>query len=114
MRLNNVGTAQVALGDRISLARTHAGFSTRDLALLTGIAREHVEAVEAGAEITTTELEAIAQATRKSMDFFLFPEDEVQAVLLRQGQALPHDTIAAIGLLAKFVRDYEFLRSLEG
>ena len=105
---------QGSLGQRINQARTDAGLAVGDLAVRAGISADQLVSVESGAEVSTHELNAIAMATGRDLDFFLFPDDEVQRVLLRAPNARSEQTQMAIRLLARFVRDYEFLRSLEG
>lgn len=102
------------LGQRVAESRLAAGMSVRQLAHAAGMTHDEIERVEDGGEIGTVELNAIAAATGKNLDFFLFRDGDVNNVLLREGVATPSETAAAVEVLARFVRDYEFLRQLDG
>jgi transcriptional regulator with XRE-family HTH domain len=102
------------MGQRVAESRLGAGMSVGQLARATGVDPYEIQRVEDGGEVGTVELTSIAAATGKNLDFFLFLDDDVSNVLLRKGVATPDETAAAVEVLARFVRDYEFLRQLEG
>ena len=101
------------LGQRVAESRLAAGMSVPHLAHAAGMTPDEIERVEDGGDVGTVELNAIAAATGKNLDFFLFRDGDVNNVLLREGVATPNETAAAVEVLARFVRDYEFLRQLD-
>lgn len=83
-----------------------------DVMAASGLPRQVIDDAEARGEVSTANLEILARAMGRPMDFFLFPEDEEIEVMLRAGDASSEETAAAIRQLARLVRDYEFLRSI--
>lgn len=93
-------------------ARDEAGLSVEDVVASTGLPRQVLVDAEEHGDVSTANLETLARAMGRPMDFFLFPEDEEVEVMLRAGDASSEETAAAIRQLARLVRDYEFLRSI--
>lgn len=100
------------VASRVRQARGETGLSVEDLMDLTGLSRQVIEGAESRGEVSTTNLDALARALRRPIDYFLFPEDEDIEVMLRAGEASSAETAAAIRQFARLVRDYEFLRSI--
>lgn len=111
--LATVARTGEALGERIRAAREGVGLSPAALAEKAGLASPRVGEVEQGGATETSELDAIAQALGLDVHSLLF-DGEVSEVLMRTGDATQPATDRAVGILTRFVRDYEFLRSLDG
>jgi transcriptional regulator with XRE-family HTH domain len=101
------------LGDRLRTAREAALFSPDELAAVTGMTAERVHDIEHGGSLGASELERIAAAVGRDVHGLLLDGD-VREVLMRAGDAERPAIDDAVGILTRFVRDYEFLLSLDG
>jgi transcriptional regulator with XRE-family HTH domain len=101
------------LGRRIGAARDAAKLSPEELAGRVNVEPARMRAIEAGASVSTLELELIAVATARPLDYFLQPETDTFEVLFRAGQGSASGIREAVEVLRKFTVDYEFLLSLE-
>lgn len=113
MEVAVIDAVESMLGERIRKAREEAGLSLDELATATDMPVETIEAIEAGESLSSSALGQIAAATHRRVDFFLQPDDDTFAVLLRAGEGTTVGIRAAVDTLAKFTTDYEFLISLE-
>jgi transcriptional regulator with XRE-family HTH domain len=100
------------LGERLRTAREAASLSPDELAAITGMSSEHVRDIENGGSFGASELERIAAAVGRDVHSLLFDGD-VCEVLMRAGDADKPAVENAVGLLTRFVRDYEFLLTLD-
>jgi transcriptional regulator with XRE-family HTH domain len=100
------------LGERLRTAREAAQLSPDELAATTGITADRVRDIEHGGSLGASELERIAAAVGRDVHSLLF-DGEVREFLLRAGGADRPAVDDAVGILSRFVRDYEFLLSLD-
>lgn len=106
-----IGT-ESTIGGRVSAARERANMSPEMVADASGLALDRIRAVEAGEPLSTQELDALALALGVGVHGLLNDSD-VRDVFGRLGEAAPSEVDAAVGVLTQFVRDYEFLCSLD-
>lgn len=109
---HTVGSGDM-LGDRLRTAREAALLSPDELAAVTGMTEERVHDIEHGGSLGASELERIAAAVGRDVHGLLLNGD-VREVLMRAGDAERPAIDDAVGILTRFVRDYEFLLSLDG
>lgn len=105
---------QTTIAAQVTRSRDAAHVTLSGLAEAAGISTERLTEIERGSDVNTLELNAIARATGRTVDYFLQGDDEAFEVLMRAGDASGDDAVAAVDTLARFVRDYEFLISLPG
>ena len=101
------------IGDRVRAERERAQLSVDEVAEAAGLSPDRLAAIEAGDSLTTIELDSIARALGIGVHGLLNGSN-VQEIFGRIGQAPAAEVDAAVGLLTQFVRDYEFLCSLDG
>jgi transcriptional regulator with XRE-family HTH domain len=107
----DIGT-EGTIGGRIRAAREAALLPLDTVAERAGLAPERLAGIESGDPLATIELDAVAAALGVGVHGLLHSSD-VRDVLGRVGEASPERVDAAVGLLTQFVRDYEFLCSLD-
>lgn len=107
----DIGT-EGTIGGRIRAAREAAHLPLDAVAESAGLAPERLAGIESGDPLVTMELDAIASVLGSGVHRLLH-ESDVRDVLGRAGEASPEQVDAAVGLLTQFVRDYEFLRTLD-
>jgi transcriptional regulator with XRE-family HTH domain len=100
------------IGGRLRAARVAAHLSLEAVADAAGLTSERLATIEEGAPVTTAELDRLASLVGSGVHGLLHGSD-VGDVLGRVGDAGAADVDAAVALLAQFVRDYEFLCSLD-
>lgn len=102
------------IGGRIRAAREAAQLPVETAAEASGMTPDRLAAIEAGEAFTTMELDAVAAALGVGVHGLLH-ESDVSEVLGRVGAASSPEAVdAAVGILTGFIRDYEFLCSLDG
>lgn len=100
------------VASRLHVARAAKGMTAEDVADAAGLPKNRVAAIESGQDLSTYELDAIAHALGRNVDDLLSPPEPIRRVLLRAGNASKEATSRSVDLLADFVRNYEFVRSL--
>jgi transcriptional regulator with XRE-family HTH domain len=107
-----VATTGNMLGERLRAAREAADLSLDALSQHAGVPSDQLDEIERRGTLDTSTLDAIALALGRDVHSLLFDGD-VHEVLMRAGDADQPAIDEAVGILARFVRDYEFLRSLD-
>lgn len=100
------------LSSRVRQARKDAKLTQEELAGRIGADQSTVSRVETGRDVGTILLTKIGEATGKSLDFFLRPEEPIAGVLFKYGAA-PHTLDVAARKMLELVEDYELLEQLD-